>query len=319
LLFAADRAEHVATVIAPALALGHVVVTDRYVDSSVAYQGAGRDLAPAEVARLSRWATEGLVPDLTVLLDLPAADGLLRVTAPDRLEAEPLAFHERVRERFLDLARRGGPRYLVVDATGHPDEVAAAIRARLEPVLPLSAAQREEREAARRAAEERSRVEAELRRLEEARQRAAAQEQARREAAEAEARHREEETLLEERRRLAAAEAEVRAREEAERRAVAQAEHDREEAERAARRAAEAEARRDRREAHRAEREQTRTSRHAAGHRHGGHGDPDDQLTGRRRADDPTRELSLTDELFGADDDDRTVQLPRVIDRGDER
>jgi dTMP kinase len=321
LLFAADRAEHVATVIAPALALGHVVVTDRYVDSSVAYQGAGRDLAPAEVARLSRWATEGLVPDLTVLLDLPAADGLRRVTAPDRLEAEPLAFHERVRERFLDLARRGGPRYLVVDATGHPDEVAAAIRARLEPVLPLSATQREEREVARRAAEEQARVEAELRRLEEARQRAAAQEQARRDAAEAEARHREEETLLEERRRLAAAEAEVRAREEAERRAVAQAEHDREEAERAARRAAEAEARRARREAHRADREQARTSRHAAGHRHGpgGHGDADDQLTGRRRADDPTRELSLTDELFGADDDDQTVQLPRVTDRGDDR
>jgi membrane protein involved in colicin uptake len=199
--------------------------------------------------------------------------------------------------------------------------VAAAIRARLEPVLPLSATQREEREVARRAAEEQARVEAELRRLEEARQRAAAQEQARRDAAEAEARHREEETLLEERRRLAAAEAEVRAREEAERRAVAQAEHDREEAERAARRAAEAEARRARREAHRADREQARTSRHAAGHRHGpgGHGDADDQLTGRRRADDPTRELSLTDELFGSDDDDRTVQLPRVTDRGDDR
>ena len=112
------------------------------------------------------------------------------------------------------------------------------------------------------------------------------------------------------------------ARQQAERRAVEQAEHDRAEAERAARRAAEAEARRARREAHRAEREQTRTSRHAAGHRHHASGDPDDpddQLTGRRRADDPTRELSLTDELFGSDDDDRTVQLPRVTDRGDDR
>ena len=139
LLFAADRAEHVATVVRPALELGHVVITDRYLDSSVAYQGAGRDLAGAEVARLSRWATDGLQPHLTVLLDVPAEAGLARVDAPDRLESEPRDFHDRVRERFLELARRGGSRYLVVDGTRPADEITETIKARLEPVLPLSA------------------------------------------------------------------------------------------------------------------------------------------------------------------------------------
>ena len=157
LLFAADRAEHVATVVRPALALGHVVISDRYTDSSVAYQGAGRDLAGAEVGRLSRWATDGLQPHLTVLLDLPAADGLARVEAPDRLESEPLAFHERVRDRFLELARRGGARYLVVDGTQPAALVTAAILARLEPVLPLSAQQLREAELAREAEEQRQR------------------------------------------------------------------------------------------------------------------------------------------------------------------
>jgi dTMP kinase len=188
LLFAADRAEHVATVVRPALALGHVVISDRYTDSSVAYQGAGRDLAGVEVARLSRWATDGLQPHLTVLLDLPAADGLARVEAPDRLESEPLAFHERVRDRFLELARRGGARYLVVDGTQPAALVTAAILARLEPVLPPSAQQLREAELAREFEEQRRRIAEEARRLEEARARAEAEELARREAAEAEVR-----------------------------------------------------------------------------------------------------------------------------------
>ncbi|HEU4912675.1 MAG TPA: dTMP kinase, partial [Actinomycetes bacterium] len=251
LLFAADRAQHVATVIAPALALGHVVITDRFVDSSVAYQGAGRDLAGGEVAKLSRWATDGLVPDVTVLLDLPAQDGLRRVETPDRLESEPLAFHERVRERFLEIARRGGSRYLVVDATRPVDEITEAIKARVGPVLPLSAAQRREIEQARRAEEERARVAEAARRLEEARAQAEAEERARAEAAAAEERRAREAVELEERRRQAEQEAEEKAR----RDAVASTERARQEEERAARRAVEAEERRRRRHDERAARE----------------------------------------------------------------
>ncbi|MGH8869205.1 MAG: dTMP kinase [Actinomycetes bacterium] len=137
LLYAADRAEHVSTVIRPALSRGAVVVTDRYVDSSLAYQGAGRTLPRADVGRLSRWATEGLKPNLTVVLDVPAVVGLARCGAePDRLESEPLEFHARVRESFLRLARRDPQRYLVVDATAPPEEVAAAVRERLADLVP---------------------------------------------------------------------------------------------------------------------------------------------------------------------------------------
>ena len=118
MLYAADRAQHVNEVIRPALERGAIVVTDRYVDSSLAYQGAGRALDSHEVRRLSRWATDGLRPDLTVLLDVAPSVGLARVTGPgDRLEAEAVAFHERVRESFLDLARRGRDHYLVIDVT----------------------------------------------------------------------------------------------------------------------------------------------------------------------------------------------------------
>ena len=129
MLYAADRAQHVGEVIRPSLERGAVVITDRYVDSSLAYQGAGRELEAAEVRRLSQWATDGLVPDLTVLLDIDPEIGLRRATGPgDRLEAEALAFHQRVREAFLTIARHGRDRYLVVDVTTvDADEVHAQL------------------------------------------------------------------------------------------------------------------------------------------------------------------------------------------------
>jgi dTMP kinase len=127
LLYAADRAHHVFSVIRPALAEGKVVITDRYFDSSIAYQGAGRVLAPGEVARISRWATESLFPTLTIVIDLPAEIGIGRLHNPDRLEAEPLAFHERVRQEFLQLARLDPERYLVVDGKETIQEIHAAI------------------------------------------------------------------------------------------------------------------------------------------------------------------------------------------------
>jgi dTMP kinase len=136
LLFAADRAQHVAEVIRPALERGAVVLTDRYIDSSLAYQGAGRTLARDEVADLSRWATSGLLPDLTVLLDVPPEVGLARIPgAADQMEAEPLAFHERVRAEFLDLAACNPQHYVVVDATADPDAVHDLIRVRCAEVL----------------------------------------------------------------------------------------------------------------------------------------------------------------------------------------
>jgi len=132
LLYAADRAEHVQDVIRPALRAGAVVLTDRYIDSSIAYQGAGRSLDPADIAKLSAWATEDLLPDLTVVLDIDPQVGLRRFDAPlDRLEAEPLSFHVAVRNGFLALAEQHAVRYLVVDATQDPDLVQAHIRERL--------------------------------------------------------------------------------------------------------------------------------------------------------------------------------------------
>jgi dTMP kinase len=138
LLYAADRAHHVASVVRPALERGDVVVQDRYLDSSVAYQGAGRVLDAEEVRGLSTWATDGLLPDLTVLLDLDPAvargrrDGR---AAEDRLEAERDDFHERVRAAFLALAAAEPERFVVVDAGLPPEEVAARIRAVVEPRL----------------------------------------------------------------------------------------------------------------------------------------------------------------------------------------
>lgn len=117
LMYAADRANHVYTMIRPALEKGELVISDRYFDSSIAYQGAGRVLSPAEVARISRWATESLTPTLTIIMDLPAEIGLARLESTDRLESEPLAFHERVRQEFLNLAYQDPERFLLVDAT----------------------------------------------------------------------------------------------------------------------------------------------------------------------------------------------------------
>jgi dTMP kinase len=138
LLYAADRAHHVATVIRPALERGAVVISDRYVDSSLAYQGAGRALPAAEVAALSRWATDGLVPGITVVLDVDPSTGLLRagaVDSPDRLESEPLAFHERVRTGFLTLAASERDRYAIVDAALPLGVVTEQVAAAVLPVV----------------------------------------------------------------------------------------------------------------------------------------------------------------------------------------
>lgn len=121
LLYAADRAHHVQTVVRPALERGDIVVQDRYLDSSVAYQGAGRVLDPHEVEELSMWAVERLLPDLTILLDLPAEVAKERQSGQDRkfdrLEAEDLDFHERVRQAYLERAGAHPGRFLVVDGT----------------------------------------------------------------------------------------------------------------------------------------------------------------------------------------------------------
>ncbi len=143
LLYAADRAQHVATVVQPALDRGAVVLSDRYVDSSLAYQGAGRELELDEVAGLSRWATQGLRPDLTILLDIDPAIGLARATgSPDRIEAESLDFHKAVRRGFLALAAADPDRYLVVNALQSPDEVYAALTPRVVALLPAARRER---------------------------------------------------------------------------------------------------------------------------------------------------------------------------------
>jgi len=132
LLFAADRAHHVETLILPALGRGEVVITDRYMDSSIAYQGAGRDLGVAEVRDLNLWATDGLVPALTVLVDLPAEIGRTRRGGVhDRLESESAGFHGAVREHFLALARADPDRYLVVDGQLPPGEISHLVRSRV--------------------------------------------------------------------------------------------------------------------------------------------------------------------------------------------
>lgn len=139
LLYAADRAHHIATVVRPALERGDVIIQDRYIDSSVAYQGAGRVLDPDAVRALSEWATEGLQPDLTILLDLDATAARGRLdearTRYDRLEAEAAEFHDRVRAAYLELAAAEPERFLVVDAALPVDEIADAIRSRVSQLL----------------------------------------------------------------------------------------------------------------------------------------------------------------------------------------
>jgi dTMP kinase len=139
LLFAADRAHHVASLVKPALERGEVVIQDRYLDSSVAYQGAGRVLDPAEVRDLSLWATDGALPDVTVLLDLDPVAARARLDADDkpfdRLEAEKAEFHTRVREAFLALAAAEPDRFLVLDASRPITDLADDIRTRVTPLL----------------------------------------------------------------------------------------------------------------------------------------------------------------------------------------
>ncbi|MGV8911514.1 MAG: dTMP kinase [Rhodoglobus sp.] len=143
LIYAADRAHHIATVVRPALERGDIVVQDRYIDSSEAYQGAGRVLGAEEVRELSLWATQGLLPDVTVLLDLDPADGRKRLdsarTRYDRLEAEKQEFHVRVREAFLARAAQEPDRILVVDAARDLTEIATVIRERIQNHLPQPA------------------------------------------------------------------------------------------------------------------------------------------------------------------------------------
>ena len=139
LLYAADKAEHVDTLVRPALDRGAVVITDRYVDSSIAYQGAGRVLELAEVTALQRWATADLRPHLTVVLDVEPDHGLGRFDERDRIEAEGADFHQRARQSFLALAAESPDHYLVLDGRAPVDDIAAAVRARLEPMLPKAA------------------------------------------------------------------------------------------------------------------------------------------------------------------------------------
>ena len=138
LLYAADRAHHIATKVRPALERGDIVLQDRYLDSSVAYQGAGRVLEPDEVRGLSLWAAEGLLPDLTILLDLDESVGQDRLkerTKYDRLEDEEQDFHGRVREGYLALAAAEPDRFLVLNATDSVESIAAAIRGRVQSLL----------------------------------------------------------------------------------------------------------------------------------------------------------------------------------------
>jgi dTMP kinase len=135
LLYAADRAHHVYSKIRPALERDEVVITDRYFDSSIAYQGAGRTLASNEVARISRWATESLYPTLTIILDQPADIGLKRKKNADRLESESIDFHNRVRQEYLQLASLDPERYLVIDARRPIPEIHAEIVSRIQEIL----------------------------------------------------------------------------------------------------------------------------------------------------------------------------------------
>jgi dTMP kinase len=145
LLYAADRAQHVETVVRPAIARGEVVLQDRYIDSSVAYQGVARGLGAEQVRSVSDWAADGLTPDLTILLDLDVTVGRARVAAArgdtfDRLESEAEAFHESVRRAFLAMADAEPGRFLVVDASASTEDVQRGIRAAVAPLVAIDGA-----------------------------------------------------------------------------------------------------------------------------------------------------------------------------------
>jgi dTMP kinase len=135
LLYAADKAQHIFAVVKPALQRGAVVVCDRYVDSMLAYQGAGRALEPAEIEQIARWATEDLRPDLTVVLNAELSDGVHAKADKDRLESAGDVFHERTRQSFLELARRDPDRYLVLDARASREDIAAQVAERMRQLL----------------------------------------------------------------------------------------------------------------------------------------------------------------------------------------
>lgn len=127
LLFAASRAEHVSKTVRPALERGDVVITDRYMDSSIAYQGIARGLGLDTIRDLNLWATRGLVPDLTVVLDVNATTGLERVEEPNRLEEESADFHQTVVAAFKTLAAADPARYIVIPAAGDREQIADQI------------------------------------------------------------------------------------------------------------------------------------------------------------------------------------------------
>ncbi len=137
LLFAA-RAEHLARRIAPALAAGQWVISDRFSDASFAYQGGGRGVAHERIATLEQWVQQGQRPDLTLLLDLPVAQGLARAasrSSPDRFERQQVAFFERVRQRYLELAQAEPERVRVIDASQPLEQVQAQLITQLQPML----------------------------------------------------------------------------------------------------------------------------------------------------------------------------------------
>jgi len=135
LMYAADKAQHLYEVVLPALRRGAVVISDRYVDSMLAYQGAGRDLDADRVEQIARWATKDLLPDLTVLLDLDPELGVASIAQKDRLEGAGQQLHHRARQFFLDLAQRDPQHYLVLAARDPIEQIAAAVRGRLSSLL----------------------------------------------------------------------------------------------------------------------------------------------------------------------------------------
>jgi dTMP kinase len=135
LLFAADRAHHMNTLIQPALAAGNIVISDRYIDSSVAYQGVARNLGVENVKNISLWAVGGIVPQLVIVLDINVEVGQARLNRKDRLDRESKDFHEKVNQAYLDLAKLDPAKYLIIDAELPIDEIAAKIQDRVAELI----------------------------------------------------------------------------------------------------------------------------------------------------------------------------------------